>query len=42
MSIREGSDAGAPPVKSHPDGPEAQAYSAIARNLLAQYPDLRR
>jgi ATP-binding protein involved in chromosome partitioning len=42
MSIREGSDAGAPPVKAHPDGPEAQAYSSIARHLLTQYPDLRR
>ncbi len=36
MSIREGSDAGVPPMVATPDGPEAQAYRAIARSLLAQ------
>lgn len=38
MSIREGSDAGTPPVASAPDGHEATAYRAIARNLLATTP----
>ncbi|MFC3705535.1 Mrp/NBP35 family ATP-binding protein [Devosia honganensis] len=33
MSIREASDAGAPPVAREPDGPEAAAYRAIARRL---------
>jgi len=36
MSIREGSDAGIPPVVSAPDGPEAAAYRSIARHILAQ------
>jgi ATP-binding protein involved in chromosome partitioning len=36
MSIREGSDAGQPPVASLPDGPEAAAFRAIARSVLAQ------
>jgi ATP-binding protein involved in chromosome partitioning len=34
MSIREGSDAGHPPVAADPDGPEAAAYRAIARKIL--------
>lgn len=38
MSIREGSDAGRPPMASTPDGPEASAYRAIARNLLRSTP----
>jgi ATP-binding protein involved in chromosome partitioning len=38
MSIREGSDAGTPPMASAPDGPEAQAYRAIAQRVLAQFP----
>ena len=33
MDIREKSDAGAPPVVSAPDGPHAQAYMAIARQV---------
>lgn len=36
MSIRESSDAGAPPVAIDPDGPEAAAYRSIARTLLAR------
>ncbi len=35
ISIREGSDAGVPPMVAAPNGPEAQAYRAIARSLLA-------
>jgi ATP-binding protein involved in chromosome partitioning len=38
MSIREASDAGQPPVIATPDGPEAQAYRAIARRILAAPP----
>jgi len=36
MTIRENSDAGAPPVAIAPDGPEATAYRTIARMLLAR------
>ncbi|MFP9136514.1 Mrp/NBP35 family ATP-binding protein [Devosia sp. XGJD_8] len=36
MSIREGSDAGTPPMVAAPEGPEAAAYRAIARTILAQ------
>jgi ATP-binding protein involved in chromosome partitioning len=35
MSIREGSDAGTPPVAAAPDGAEAEAYRTIARRLIA-------
>jgi ATP-binding protein involved in chromosome partitioning len=38
MSIREGSDAGKPPVAELPDGPEAAAYRAIARQILSRKP----
>lgn len=38
MSIREGSDAGLPPVANLPDGPEAAAFRAIARRILGQVP----
>ena len=38
MSIREGSDAGVPPLVAAPDGPEAAAYRAICRAVLAQVP----
>ncbi|MBU1307524.1 MAG: Mrp/NBP35 family ATP-binding protein [Alphaproteobacteria bacterium] len=38
MSIREGSDAGLPPLVSAPDGAESLAYRAIARQLLQQLP----
>lgn len=41
MSIREQSDKGTPPVASAPDGPEAQAYRAIAAALLTRLPQLR-
>jgi ATP-binding protein involved in chromosome partitioning len=41
MSIREGSDAGQPPVASAPEGPEAEAYRAIARKILESAPKLR-
>ncbi|WP_240232334.1 Mrp/NBP35 family ATP-binding protein [Devosia lacusdianchii] len=41
MSIREGSDAGRPPVAELPDGPEAQAFRAIARRILANTPRLK-
>lgn len=34
MSIREGSDAGTPPVYSAPEGAEAAAYRQIARELI--------
>ncbi|MGB3338328.1 MAG: Mrp/NBP35 family ATP-binding protein [Devosia sp.] len=40
MSIREGSDVGRPPVAAAPDGPEAQAFRAIVRTLLARHPTL--
>ncbi len=36
MSIREGSDAGTPPVAVAPEGAEAAAYRTIARKLIAQ------
>jgi ATP-binding protein involved in chromosome partitioning len=42
MSIREASDQGAPPVMAEPDGPEAGAFRAIARKILADSPQLRR
>ena len=41
MSIRETSDAGKPVVATHPNGPEAQAFRAIAKKLLAAHPKLR-
>ncbi|WEK03174.1 MAG: Mrp/NBP35 family ATP-binding protein [Candidatus Devosia phytovorans] len=41
MSIREGSDAGRPPVVSEPDGSEAQAYRQLARSMLTRYPTLK-
>ena len=34
MSIREGSDAGTPPLVTAPDGPEANAYRMVARRLV--------
>jgi ATP-binding protein involved in chromosome partitioning len=36
MAIREGSDAGRPPMVSDPSGPEADAYRAIVRRILAR------
>jgi ATP-binding protein involved in chromosome partitioning len=41
MSIREASDRGAPPVVADPNGPEAEAFRAIARRILAATPSLR-
>ncbi len=41
MSIREGSDAGQPPVAVAPEGAEAAAYRAIARRILETAPRLR-
>ena len=40
MTIREGSDAGSPPVAADPHGAEAQAFRAIARRLLETTPSL--
>ena len=40
MAIRETSDVGRPVVSTNPDGPEAQAFRAIARKLLATIPAL--
>ncbi|MGV8832493.1 MAG: Mrp/NBP35 family ATP-binding protein [Devosia sp.] len=42
MSIREGSDAGTPPMVTAPDGPEATAYRAISQQILAQLPAVSR
>ncbi len=42
MSIREGSDAGAPPMVTAPDGPEAAAYRRIVKNLLQRLPAIER
>jgi ATP-binding protein involved in chromosome partitioning len=36
LMIREETDAGRPPVISHPDGPQAQCYLAIADAVLAK------
>jgi ATP-binding protein involved in chromosome partitioning len=41
MTIREGSDAGQPPVMAQPAGPEAQAFRTIAQTILANSPNLR-
>ncbi|MHA6691700.1 Mrp/NBP35 family ATP-binding protein [Devosia sp. A449] len=41
MSIREGSDAGQPPVAAAPDGAEAAAFRAIAQAILVARPGLR-
>ena len=42
MAIREGSDAGEPPMAASPDAPEATALGAIAGSILAKHPQLRR
>jgi ATP-binding protein involved in chromosome partitioning len=36
MSIRETSDAGTPVVATAPDSPEAQAFTAVAREVAAK------
>jgi ATP-binding protein involved in chromosome partitioning len=41
MSIRETSDSGQPVVATAPDGPEAQAFRAVAAKILAATPQLR-
>jgi ATP-binding protein involved in chromosome partitioning len=41
MKIRETSDAGTPVVALDSDGPEAQAFRAVAGSLLAAHPELR-
>ena len=41
MSIRESSDAGRPVVATEPEGPEAAAFRATARAILAGHPQLR-
>ena len=41
MTIRETSDAGRPVVASDPAGAEAQAFRAIAANILSAHPELR-
>jgi ATP-binding protein involved in chromosome partitioning len=42
MAVRESSDAGRPVVASAPDGPEAQAFRAVAAHILERHPALRR
>ncbi|MBI4922333.1 MAG: Mrp/NBP35 family ATP-binding protein [Devosia nanyangense] len=41
MAIRETSDAGRPVVATDPDGPQAKAFRAIAREILSRNPQLR-
>ena len=41
MAIRETSDAGRPVVAIDPDGPQAKAFRAIARDILGHNPQLR-
>ena len=41
MAIRETSDAGKPVMATHPDGPQAAAFRAIAREILERNPQLR-
>ena len=41
MAIREGSDAGQPPVVAQPQGPEAEAFRLVARRILQNTPNLR-
>jgi ATP-binding protein involved in chromosome partitioning len=36
LMIREETDAGRPPVVSHPDGPQAAPYLAVARAVIAK------
>ena len=36
LLIREETDAGRPPVISHPDGPQAEAYLAVGRSVIAK------
>jgi ATP-binding protein involved in chromosome partitioning len=41
MAIRETSDSGRPVVATDPDGPEATAFRAVAKRVLALHPELR-
>src|SRR5690606_24363249 len=41
MAVRESSDAGRPVVATSPNGPEAQAFRAVAAKILAVHPELR-
>ena len=41
MAIRETSDAGRPVMAANPDGPQAAAFRAIAREILSRNPQLR-
>jgi ATP-binding protein involved in chromosome partitioning len=41
MAIRETSDAGKPVLAGDPEGPQAKAFRAIAREILSRYPALR-
>jgi ATP-binding protein involved in chromosome partitioning len=41
MAIRETSDAGKPVVAGDPEGPQANAFRAIAREILSRNPALR-
>ena len=41
MAIRETSDAGRPVMATDPNGPQATAFRAIARQILNRYPALR-
>ena len=41
MAIRETSDGGKPVVAGDPEGAQAQAFRAIAREILSRYPALR-
>jgi len=41
MAIRETSDSGRPVVAADADGPQARAFRAIARELLARHPELK-
>ena len=36
LMIREETDAGRPPVVSHPDGPQAGAYLKVAEAVIAK------
>ncbi|MEO8756139.1 MAG: Mrp/NBP35 family ATP-binding protein [Devosia sp.] len=41
MAIRETSDSGKPVMATDPDGPQASAFRAIAREILSRTPQLR-
>jgi ATP-binding protein involved in chromosome partitioning len=41
MAIRETSDSGRPVVAVEPNGPQAAAFRAIARELLRRNPSLK-